>query len=1083
MAIGNYTKVYKKHPFSPENYSILNGPCQFELPSNSSLSQVSNTQSLLINSVHDYSVSSMEDLLAAKKRSSRRKEANSRSIQSKAELNPADFVKNLKLVFTDLNEQKIVDILCSTESSGLKLLDKDTVTSSDKLSADSLFKIEFLNNQIFNDNLESKPLIHRIVELISVFFVQSLRSPEFPQSLSGPIINLWELFKIGIIPIDCLKAHLEGEQQYNDLLLGICEVSYSLSLEFKYELSICRKNQRSSSVECSRLELMEILLMQNEIEKFSKLEELANTLTKDLLTRYSYPLTAEINSQSLQKAIKILKLSKTVEYFENNLEEPIGGAFDEETIKTSASEMKLRLCKLVLFRKPADSETDTSGTKEATNSILKEAIYELINCHSELEISKFADFLNVFILGVKELDSVGSCSLICLFWNILNRKQHYLLSASTSTPLLASIQASFTKFLYFCFDFENLEFSRFILNWMSQEKCFGTLNGLVPLKIFRIHSQTSKNLIEFKFAYSIILSLFRFPNIFAGDFDLEDFDRHPIGVGTRDIPCPDISTQELDLISNLIHRIGVKNYDIMEDKSKVMINEPGFVGFVDCLKKQFDHLLKQNEYTNNSGVKNYSANNVKYGLIQLNRCQIKTFLNSSIENFANKKVLNISSSSYPVRQYELESFNYLLNSRSEIVHSELQGRKKSLEILKTIRKDLKTSLSLNATDPEVWKLLGFCYYDTAVHLMSSEAEILVKQSGKLKQCIKKAIFCLVESVKHENGHEKETWTKLTDLIDWAFHEPSLLSVDPKIMRFLSTIGSKGIKALLIEVIPRDRWILSLRFELFLRRSGYKFEPAKQLNLLKEASLAACRAYSENVYESTALYMSLVKFYSRLSKFRMKGIINESDVITWLNCLHGFLPNCLAIEAKASASGDISLLNHLESLNALDRKKIFHSHLAAIAWHSTKVLGDPRSALNSLQIIFPFLKQQQQKKSNSTSLIQIYQCEHERPARFLIAGKRYLLQLLSFLNDNVDSLEIGSLSEILTQFLKKLHYIRKTILGFPEILTKATFLYLNCPEPDESIVKELVGSLESVCNGEIPQEIKEKLLEINAENKI
>ncbi len=75
---------------------------------------------------------------------------------------------------------------------------------------------------------------------------------------------------------------------------------------------------------------------------------------------------------------------------------------------------------------------------------------------------------------------------------------------------------------------------------------------------------------------------------------------------------------------------------------------------------------------------------------------------------------------------------------------------------------------------------------------------------------------------------------------------------------------------------------------------------------------------------------------------------------------------------------------------------------------------------------------------------------------------------------MDTLGIGSLPDILTQFLKKLHYIRKTILGFSEILLKATLMYLSCPGRDGQIVVELVESVKAAFHGKLPVEIKLKL---------
>jgi hypothetical protein len=1047
MATGNYTKIYKKQPFNPDNYSVLNGPCVIELHLNLHASGVVNTQQNtqnLINSLHDYSASSMEEI--SKKRSLRRKETRAtQSMTSKSDLTPADLVKIIKSLL-NFEEQEIVDILCSTERSCLQLLDKNNlvIDADDNSSMESenifnTFTLESLQQRINSDNETKKSICQRIFELVTFFFVDSLKTaPNFPQSLARPMADLWHLFKTGALSIDALNEIT----QFTDLLTSVCEILISLKEEINYELALLKHyNSNNSSY---RLRLLECLINENEEIRDKTLEELAQELIKNdaaaLNTRHFNPLPALITSEELTHAISIMKQSKIIEnaeelFSQDKLTEAIELFGSPENlnnlIKTSSGEIKLRLAKL--SSTPCDS-----------------IISEFLAVYPQLEISRFIEYLTAFLPSVKELTNTEKCTLLCIFWNIYSCKQlivnHILLNALFAMLLEKIIPGA------------NLDVCRFLLNWMSQEKCFGSASGLVPLKIF-CQFATSTDFAEMKFAYSTAFSLFRFPNIFAvmdPERGLEDWDRSPIGLGTRDIPCPNLNELEFNNLALLIHYIDEK-IDSIEDTSNVVISEPGFVSFVDWLNRQFAELAV------------IQSGKHFFYCLNLNRNHIRAFLNCSLEFHAQKQVLAPPRGHFSLEE-NFESFRYLLNTRSDIVYSELQGRKKSFEILKKIRSDLKTSLSISVSDGDVWKLLGLAYHDAAIHFMSSDAEFLIQNSAKLKRCIKKAILCLKQALKIDQS-DRESWTKLMDLADWALHEPSLLSTDPEIVKFICSIGCTCIQQLLSGAAARDRWILFLRLELFLRKSGSLSDPLKQLELLKEASQAACSAYSENVYESTALFMSLVKFYSRLSKLRMNGTgtLTEEQISFFICDLN--LPASLKIEAPAE-SGDILLYQYMEALHVLDRKRIFHSHVTALAWHSSRVLNDQHCALNHLQQLFPFLKSS--KKSTSVSLLQIYQCDHERPARFLVAGKRYLLQLLCFIEQsNLPDLDKP---EILTQFLKKLHYIRKTILGFPEILTKATLVYLNLPHPDKEIVDELIGSIKSVFNNKIPNEIKLKLAE-------
>ena len=1040
MATGNYSKIYKKQPFNPENYSILNGPCLIEFVQQNHQSQSQQNTQSLINSLLDYSASSMDDL--SKKRSLRRKDSRAtQSITSKSDLTPADLVKSIKILL-NLEEQEIVDVLCSTERSCLQLLDKNNLIIGDNDSAEmdtgntDSFTVESLQNRILSDNETKKPIAQRIFELVTFFFVDSLKlSSNFPQSLSKPMTDLWKLFKCGAFPIDSLKE----VTQIDELLTSVCEIQISLKVDNSYEMALLKHGKQGhSSTLKTRVKLLESLMEKAEDVREKRLEEILETITDySINTRQFNPLPSLITSESLKQAIASTKQTKIIEKAEELALQAkhtealeLFGSADNFTnlVAASSGEIKLRLAKLSKI--PCDS-----------------IIPELLAIYPELDTSRFIDYLAAFIPSC-ELTINEKCTFLCIFWNIYSRK--HLVSNNQHVPLNTVFAIVLEKIINSTY---NVEVCRFILNWMSQEKCFGSAAGLVPLKTFTKFA-SSVDFSEMKFAYSVVFSLFRFPNIFAAmdpERGLEEWDRSPIGIGARDNPCPNLNELEFNKFAQLIHRID-EMIDSIEDPAKVVISEPGFVSFVDWLKKQFADLA------------DIQSGKHFFYCMNLNRNHLKVFLNSPLDLHAKKHVL------IPPRGHlsleNTESIRYLLNTRSDIVYSELQGRKKSLDILKTIRSELKISLSLDVTDGEVWKLLGLAYHDAAIHFMSSDAEFLAQNSAKLKRCVKKAILCLKQALKIDQS-DREAWTKLMDLIDWSLHEPSLLSIDPEIVKFLCSIGCSCIQQLLPGAVPRDRWILFIRFELFLRKSGNLNDPLKQLELLKEASQAACAAYSENVYESTALFMSLVKFYSRISKLRMNETLTEEEIPSLLNDLN--IPTCLKISTPGE-TGDVLLYQHLEALNVLDRKKIFHSHVTALAWHSSKVLKDSQRALIHLQQIFPFLKSN--KKSAAASLLQIYQCDHERPARFLVAGKRYLLQLLTFIEQL--HLEDFDKQEILTQFLKKLHYIRKTILGFPEILTKATLVYLNFSQADPDIVDELVGSVKSIFNNKIPQEIKAAL---------
>lgn len=1074
MASGDFAKIFKKHPFNPDNYCILNGPCCIEVTNGQSHPSSGNTQSLLMNSVGlEYSASSLEDVSTAQsavKRSSRRKETkNTQNSQlQKTELTPADFVKNLKCLY---KEEDIIGMLCSTERSCLQLLDKNNIQKetdsnemTDASTFDSSFTVDSLLDRIKVDNEAEKPLALRIFDLMNLFFVTS-SGAEFPSSLTCHIVDLVMLFKNCTFSFQNLKDYLLDTESQHNLLLGICEIFWDSGLFIQCSNDLSQiKAAKSFLSESSklRLEFMEILA-QSSNDTRVKLERFSS-VSSPFVTRFSVNFPHIIDESAIQQYLLRMSQSKTIKEAEDLVSKE--SKFKEaleffsdfglvRTIDTLKGELKLRLCKVAL----------SIGSSDERKEIALKAIKTLIECHAELEIKAFSEYISSFVPFIDgEAPASVIMTLFCIFWNIHAHKQ--LISAPPVIPVLNS---AFALFLNGAFASPpSVPFARFIMQWMAQEKVFGSCDGIVPMKIFRNYAQ-SEDLEDQKFAFMIAFSLLRFPNVFAStdpDLGWEEWDRAPIGMGPRDSPCPCISESDLLMLCSLVNR-----FDSLDGDSGVVVSEPGFVGFVDWFRKQFTDLSSKLAHKNT------------FRCIQLNRSQLGGFLNFPIEQHALKQISNPSRGHFDLFSMDTRPFSQLLNARSELVHSELQGRKKSLDILKTIRSDLKLSLAMDISDPGVWKLLGTCYYDAAVHFMSSEAATIVDNSGKLKRMLKKAILALQQGLRLEDPKttDRDAWVKLMDICDWSLHDPAFIPTageNSEVTAFICSIGCSCVQKLLPGVIARDRWILFVRLELFLRRSGALVEAPKQLELLKEAAIAACAAYSENVYESTALFMSLVKFYSRLSKLLLKGQIDEQDVSKCLKQLQGHLP--VLVQCQEAENVRELLQNHLEALNALDRKKIFHAHLMAAAMNAWKLLNDPKRALLHLQQLFPFLKGFNSKKGSTASLMQIYQCDHERPARYLVAGRRYLIQLLDFI---ASSGCFDDPIELLTQFLKKLHYVRKTILGFPEILAKATMIYLQASQgsPDQSILDELEESLTQAFNGKIPHEIDEKLKESQVNN--
>lgn len=1115
MASGNFTSVFKKAPFNADNFAILTGPCCIEISSTNPQMTQSQGQSLLLNTLGDYSASSMDELATAetqKKRSTLRRKETTRTVSSqlKSEIVLPDFVKHFKNLLK-CDEQELIALLLKYERPCCELLDKnsDAVVSTDSSSSTSLF------DRIKSDNETNKPVAHRVFDLIQHFFISSLQH-SFPANLSGPMINIIGLFRSSVFSLKNLMEFL-GFDSFLIFLLGANEILVDAELpSFNLNYLEFHKDKIENHPESSkRFELLKIF---SKGKGTARIEESLSSISDSLssvvvlYTRYHKILPSNVTKDSIKSRITSLEREHLIAAAETNENENylttvncFGENKDEifRSIGGCDMELKVRLCKILLSSNESDFKTE----------IVEIALKELLNFFSSLSLSKFIEYLQFFLSKSDTLTTLNTTTIIsnylCIFWHIYSKRQ--LIPNSLTQPL----NSLFIQMLCEVIDKSttikggpsSIDSMRFLLLWAVQERALGSLDGQLPLKIFRFFSGSGAEAADgnddssLKFAYSNIASLYKFPNIFTlNEGGIEEWDRSPIGIGSRDAPCPNLKFDDFIALTSLIDKL--TKYSSSSPASNTAtttttsISDPGLVNFIDWIKKQFIDLMTKKQVQSQQQHPNVPS--IFKQFYSLNRQLISEYLNTSLLFLKGTTRSHINN--YDVSS--LNQFRSLLNIRSDLVYSELQGRKKSFDILKIIRSDLKISLAINHTDPEVWKLLGVCYYDSAVHYLSSEAEVITSESAKLKRMIKKAIFAFKFGLTLDNAATSESeidlvnWTKLSDLIDWSLHEPSKLSQSASEISFLASIGCSCVQMLLSKVLPRDRWIHLLRLDIFLRHFSHLQDHVKQLNLLLEASKAAAASYSENVYESTALYMSLVKVYSRLSKLKMKNLISDQVLLENLTDIQSYLPTCLKSciteETEPPRTADEILLNHLEALNVLDRKKIFHSHIMTLSLHSFHVQVQKNNAPSNsfpdpftsyLPQLFPFLKQRQQqqqqqlqqKKTTSFngSLLQIYQSDHERPARFLMAGRRYLLQLLDFFNFIED---VQERVDLLTQFLKKLHYIRKTIIGFPEILSKATLLYFDIAsaQPDAlSVADELIESVKSAYDGWVPQEITEK----------
>ncbi len=1033
MATCNYSAVFKKAHFDPKEFAILSGPCTIEINSSAQIQSQTQTQSLLLSSVQEYLTSSIEDLSSAgeahqsKRRSTARKRDTKAPISTKSELAPADFIKNISQLL-QIEEAEVINSLCLTEKIAISMLDKNNISIEvDETSSLGTFSSDALVNLIKNDNQERKSIVQRIFELLRYFFVETL-GQAFPPALGQQMFSLSRLFHLGILSFENLKDYFD--EDFSTYCLGVAELSLEIdsSCRVCYELSISPKTEPRAK----------LLMALFSTDKSASLQTFS--FDSSIQTRFFKCLPHIVTPQSISSLLGSFERLSNLEAAELLLLE---GAPKQEilnklgngySLHSMSGINRLRLGRILL---KTDCEID--------NGSAQLLVSELFNCASaiDLDLNLFTEIVGVLI--EKSAIKLPGLELLCLFWNLFSRRP------LIPTASVTVISNCFVRVLNACLIESSLEVYSFLLNWMAQERCFGSCHALVPRSIFRLLCQRKTDDFACQiFAYSVAFSAWRFPSIFAvNEAGIEDWDRHPIG--SKECQSLPVCFYNLNLLCDLIWKL-VEAVDNDKIDTKLSINDTNTVACIDWLRESLSALHQGAQF-----LKEFKHS------FDINRDQIKFFLSSALDLHATSSVpkpkhFQVSS---------LQSLRILLNFRSDIVHSELQGRKKSFEVLKRMRSDLKTSLSIYFDDAEVWALLGTCYYDSVVHFLSSDAELITAQQGKLKRCLKKAILCFQTSLRLDQ-ESLESWAKLSDLCDWSLHYPSELSSSAESYNWLCSLGCRAVQFLLPRIAARDLWQQLLRLELFLRRSGREKSPVKLLLLLKQAVIASCKAYCENVYESTALYTSLAKFYSRLCK-------NDQLISKNLNEIEQFLP-AIGKPVEEASSPVHNLLAHLDALNNLDRKKIFHAHYMTAGMLNWRLLNDSQAAIAQLSSIFPFLKP---NKRIAQSLCQVYQSDHDRPARFLSCTKRYLLRLFTFIADS-DGFTDDKL-ELLATTLKKLHYVRKTILGFPELLLAGTLAYFkvaseelsnsSCTNRSEifDICQELLGSLEEA-SVRIPPEL-------------
>lgn len=1057
LATANFSGVFKKMPFNPDDYFVLIGPCTFDIPSattinsgaalggpNSVASQV--TSLLLSSQKFDYS-NSMEDVsnnmdssMQRRRPVTRRRErVTSFASSQKAELGLMDIVKLVHKLL-GCTEQLVVDAFIKTEPLAMGLLDKQFIgiTAEDAIptASSSLFTFQILQQLILHDNEGQTPILYRIFNLVHYFFIDTL-GHRFPESMAIPMQALCRLFLDGSLPISLF----DNENKVFALLVGTAEIDFELNKLSAIGLEAYKA--AATNTNDPRLVLIQALMGQSKLSEISVPEA-------GLRTRYFRifnstvtlgQIQSHMDSQNLIKKLAAVEVSEDIEELM-----ALCQSAPMALIHVFHGENRLRYCRLIL--KLNVEGVDTA----AICSILHEELMSLKSAQMSLET--FLPYLNV-LQTISNPQLHVQLSLFGLFWNIWARKP------LIPTESFSNIGNLFCNFLAgviktYC---PATDLLRNILSWASQERVLGYANGTLLLTAFEQYSQSdSTNEDRCLFFYSVALSLYRFPNFVtqnAPDAEpcWDEWDRTPLGL--KEFALPELT---LDFVLNLLQQ-SIFLYNYFQDEESLAKNgtvaDAIMIPFVDWIKKQFEAI---------------SGNRVR--VFNLNLLHIQAFLNGNfIEHAvgAMKPLLEAQFKLYP------ETFNSLywaLVIRCDLCYRELQGRKKPMDVLKTIRKDLKMALAIDNTDLDVWVLLGQCYHDSALHLLSNELEQIQAQLPKIRRLIRKGILSFWRACQL-NPAWLEYRRCLVELIDWAIHEPTNLvhsSSAELEVSFLHSLGLRSCKLLIKEEERKLKWLAVLRFADISRlKPSSAFGPESVCVIARNAVDSALSCLNENVYEQSALYHSLVEYYTNLFGLNL----NDTDLLAALESLK--LPESLKPPLADDGSKEY-FLKHVEALNTFDRRKVFHAHHWLAAMVSWKLCQNQQKALEHFCNIFPFLK----RARGPASFMQIYQPDLDRPAWYLVSGHRYCLDLIDFLCDQTDLVESAALLEL---FSKKIHYARRTIYNFVRVLEKATVAYLQLALRRQQlgdemwtrmlpVMDELLTSLRKESAGPVPSNVKQ-----------
>jgi len=1055
MATGNYQNVFKKVAFDPEQYSILIGPCEFDIPSHQLLTSVSQgnttfatsqvTSVMLSSQKFDFS-NSMEDVAPSNDASSQRRRTatrrRERAISSpsaqRPELGLVDIIKLSQRLF-NCTEHDAIDAFVKTEPLAIGLLDKHFIGAclEDSCSSSSSFTLQPLHHIIEQDNNVQKSVLYRIHGLVQYFFTDTL-GHRFPESLAAPMQVLGRLFFNGSLPIDIF----DSDENVLNLLLGIAEIDYDLNQHSFSGIEVSKA--AAINPNHPRLILLQVLLSQSGFSSITLPEG-------GLATKYFKTLSSTVTSEQLQSHIADQNIIKQLDLTE----------------KTESKETLLRLCKFdpmslfstfhgenrlrysrLLLKHQVDN-VDIS----LLCSIVFEELLSLNSAHMPFE--SFLKYLEAFLPIVETQEKVHAL-LLGLFWNILARKallptESYALTMNLFCNLLAKVIEIYRP---------TVDLSRNILYWAAQEKVLGCANGSVLFAAFnQLKSTDLSDCWGCVFFYSIAFSLYRFPNIFTiknvldSENCWEEWDRYPLGQKDFLIPGPSLS-----FIMNLVTLV-FHIYEYLEEenglKKNYIISEPSFISFVDWLKKQFD-----------------AVESSQVRVFHLNLLHIRTFLNANLSEHASGLTKPLLRAHFELVPDSFQKFRWALDLCSSLSYEELQGRKKPLDVLKVIRKDHKMALAIDNRDPDAWALLGQCYHDSALHLLSNDVEEMHAQLPKIRRLVRKGIVALWHACQL---HPKSVDFRqcLVELIDWAVNEPiNLIPLTSSTLElpFLCNLGLHSCKLLIARDERKLRWLAMQRFAEFFRlSSGDRLNRENLCAVAKEAVNSALVCLNENVYEQSALYHSLVEYYNLL--FEKKA--EDSELVKELDSLK--LPESL----KPSTNGEDAkahFLKYVEALSSLDRRKVFHAHHWLAAMVSWKLCCNHSQALDHFSSLFPFLK----KTRGHSSFMQIYQPDLDRPAWYLVSGHRYCLALIDFLCDQKD---LADCIVSLELFLKKLFYARRTVYNFVKILQTAIAAYLCLVLRQQQagvvdwptvlpVIDELLMSLRKESNAPVPVHIKQ-----------